>query len=248
MTTDVVIPQRFHGPPRSGNGGYTAGLLAQALAGVGGPPVAVSLRVPPPLDTPLSVTREEGSAVLADGDVVVATAEIVGVDLAVVPPVGPEAALAASAGYPGLRSHPFPTCFACGTERPDGLRIFPGPVTGSDGDGPIVVAAPWTPAAELADPASGGDGERVDAPVAWAALDCVGGWAGDQTDRLMVLGRMTAELDALPVAGEPHVVMGRRTGGEGRKTWTEATLYDADGRIVGRAAHVWIAVDPRAFD
>ena len=38
-------------------------------------------------------------------------------------------------GVPGLTSHPFPTCFACGTDREpgDGLRIFPGPVAGRAG-------------------------------------------------------------------------------------------------------------------
>ena len=81
----------------------------------------------------------------------------------------------------------------------------------------------------------------------WAALDCVGGWAGDLTERLMVLGRMTAEIDALPAIGEEHVSSGGARGAEGRKTFTATTLYDADGRVVGAGEHVWIAVDPGAF-
>ena len=56
----------------------------------------------------------------------------------------------------------------------------------------------------------------------WAALDCLGGWAGDLTERLMVLGRMTAVVDDLPVIGEPHVVTGEHRGDEGRKTFTAA--------------------------
>jgi hypothetical protein len=58
---------------------------------------------------------------------------------------------------------------------------------------------------------------------------------------------MTAQLDALPVVGEPHVVVGSALGSEGRKTFTASTLYDSDGRIVARAQHVWISVDPAAF-
>jgi hypothetical protein len=42
--------------------------------------------------------------------------------------------------------------------------------------------------------------------------------------------------------------MGERRGSEGRKTFTASTLHDADGRIVGRAEHVWVAVDPALFD
>jgi hypothetical protein len=55
-------------------------------------------------------------------------------------------------------------------------------------------------------------------------------------------------VDALPVVGEPHVVMGEARGQEGRKTFTASTLYDSDGRIVARAAHVWVAVDPDSFN
>jgi hypothetical protein len=49
------------------------------------------------------------------------------------------------------------------------------------------------------------------------------------------------------MVGEPHVVMGTAHRSEGRKTFTASTLYDSDGRIVARARHVWIAVDPAAF-
>ncbi len=100
----------------------------------------------------------------------------------------------------------------------------------------------------------GADYHEYDDPTArtclaatWSALDCVGGWAGDLTERLMVLGQMTAIVDDLPVQGERHVVTGEHRGTEGRKTFTATTLHDADGRIVGRAEHVWLAVDPAHF-
>ena len=63
----------------------------------------------------------------------------------------------------------------------------------------------------------------------------------------MVLGRMTAVVDTLPVIGEEHVVVGERRGSEGRKTFTASSLHDSDGRIVGRAEHTWVAVDAARF-
>ena len=63
----------------------------------------------------------------------------------------------------------------------------------------------------------------------------------------MVLAGMTAHVDTLPVIGEEHVLVGLACGREGRKTFTASTLYDADGRVVARAEHVWVAIDPTAF-
>ena len=63
----------------------------------------------------------------------------------------------------------------------------------------------------------------------------------------MVLGRMTARHRHLPVIGEHHVVVGEGRGSDGRKTFTASTLYDADGRVVATAEHIWIAVDPAVF-
>jgi hypothetical protein len=63
----------------------------------------------------------------------------------------------------------------------------------------------------------------------------------------MVLVRMTARLDALPLIGEEHVVVGMGRGNDGRKTFTSSTMYDADGRVVATAEHLWVAVDPAAF-
>ena len=246
--TELIVPRRYCGPPDSGNGGWTAGSLAAlhpALRAAGEPAaIEVSLRRPPPLDTPLLVAEEDGLTSATSDGVVVATARRAESEPPYVEPVAPDAARAAEASYPGLAFHPFPTCFACGTDREegDGLRIWPGPVGGGR------VAATWTPDPSLAqDGRAEEDDARVSVPATWASLDCVGGWAGDLTERLMVLGRMTARIDSLPVIGEEHVVVGEALGHEGRKTFTAATLHDADGRVVATARHVWIAVDPAAF-
>lgn len=248
----LVVPRRFRGPPDSGNGGWTAGALATHLTREGPdgraaerPTVEVSLRRPPPLDTVLRLSEDAGSTSARADGTVVATARRFEGTLSSIEAVSFDEARAAEPAYPGHVFHPFPSCFACGTDREegDGLRIFPGAV--SQGR----VAATWCPHPSLSEDwhtyvdASA----RASVAATWAALDCVGGWAGDLTDRLMVLGRMTARVESLPVIGEEHVVVGARRGGEGRKTFTAATLYDSTGRAVATAEHVWIAVDPAAF-
>ena len=253
--TELIVPQRFCGPPDSGNGGWTAGALAALdSADCPGdrseswPTLEVSLRQPPPLDTPMHVTEEAGTFTASFGGAAIATAHRVGRELIEVEPVDPATATVATSSYAGHAFHPFPTCFACGTarEEADGLRIFPGPVATEAGDR---VAAPWTPHPSLAEDwhTYVDEARRVSVASTWAALDCIGGWAGDLGERLMVLGRMTARVDTLPVVGEPHVVVGEGRGRDGRKTFTPSTLYDADGRVVATAEHTWIAVDPAAF-
>ena len=262
--TDLIIPSRFRGPPSSGNGGYSAGAIA-AYAGDecpadharAWPSVTVSLLAPPPLEVPMTIGPADQGGVVAsyDGQPVLSARcghdEVTDVD-----PVPPEETRAAMASYSGLTGHPFPTCFSCGTGREpgDGLRIFPGRVSdraGEDGEPPRArVAATWTPDRTVAEDfhAYADEQPRASLPVTWAALDCVGGWAGDLEERLMVLARMTVRLDSLPVIGEEHVLVGLDRGNDGRKTWTSSTMYDADGRIVASAEHLWIAVDPAAFD
>jgi hypothetical protein len=105
-----------------------------------------------------------------------------------------------------------------------------------------VVATTWRPDRSLA-----ADTGAVRPGMVWAALDCPGGWSADLVGRPLVLGRMTATVDALPAVGEPCVVVGRIDGAEGRKTFTTSTAYDGDGRVLGRAEATWIAVDPEAL-
>lgn len=262
--TDLVVPSRFRGPAKSGNGGYTAGSLAERLCDGGtgaedanGPlTVEVTLRRPPPLDVAMTVrclpaddpADDTGDplTVLLHGDVRVAEAHTVARDLVTVEEVAAETAADAMRHYAGLRRHPFATCFACGPDRAegDGLRIFPGPA------GEDTVASLWRPHESLAVSSDLLDGglQRVGVGTTWAALDCIGGWSDDLEGRPMVLGRMTARVDALPVVGEQHVVVGRRLAVDGRKTFTASTLYDSDGRVVASAEHVWLTVDPAAFN
>jgi hypothetical protein len=252
VTSDLIVPSRFRGPARSGNGGWTCGALAELVEACPTdhaqrwPTVEVTLRKPPPLDVSITVVADATTAVCEVAGATTVTRRITRVAA-----VGVEEAAAAEAAYPGLRQHPFPTCFSCGPGRDegDGLRIFPGLVRDSEA-GRQRVAATWTPHPSVAEDFHTYVGPRVRAavPVTWAALDCIGGWAGDLEERPMVLGRMTTAVESLPVVGERHVVVGELLGADGRKTFTAATLYDSDGTALAAAEHVWITVDPAAFN
>ena len=103
------------------------------------------------------------------------------------------------------------------------------------GDGRSACA--WIPHASLA------DADGVVAPeFVWASLDCPGAWTVDLEGRPLVLGRLTAQVHALPHVGEPCVVVGRLLGAEGRKVWTTTTTYGSSGRELGRAHATWVAI------
>ncbi|WP_270886730.1 hypothetical protein [Pedococcus sp. 5OH_020] len=227
-----VVPLRFCGPPASGNGGWVSGHLSRLVTTtVALPAVTVRLRTPPPLERELAVQARDAVVHLLDGEQLVAQgAPAAALPGPTVPPVPFTEAQLAGSGYEGLASHPFPTCFSCGTARAarDGLRQQPGRVAGGGGE----YASAWVPA------------DDVDTETVWAALDCPGGWASGIAGRAMVLGTMTAQLWALPTPGEPHVVMAWERGHEGRKHYSATALYGADGRLVAQAEATWVAVDP----
>ena len=218
----MEISRRFNGPPGSGNGGWSAGLFAAAAgARVGGPALEVTLRVPPPLETGL--TYAEGS--VFDGETLVATVTEAAGEIPAVGAVGLATAEVAAESYPGFTRHPFPTCYVCGPERSDGLRIFSGPLP--DGR----TAAPWVVPAE------------VDLPVVWAALDCPGGWTALRHGRTYVLGRIAVSADALPEPGSACVVVGEATEFSGRKAMVLSTVYAPDGTKIAAARATWIATN-----
>ena len=147
MVTTLRIDSRFRGPPTSGNGGYVAGMLAEAL---GGSDCQVTLRKPPPLDRDLELRSDGVDRSLWDGDELIAVAKPAVIKVEPPPPPDLIAAEAASARFAGHAVHIFPGCFVCGPERivGDGLRIFAGPL------GSTMVTAPWQPSSDLCD----GDG------------------------------------------------------------------------------------------
>ena len=127
----------------------------------------------------------------------------------------------------------------CGISRGpgDGLRIFPGPVTGR-----ALWAAPWTPDPSITD-ASG----RVRPEVVWAALDCPSGIAAAEAAGLgqeapILLGRMTARLAALPALGGECRVIAWPAGRDGRKLTAGSALLGPGGEVLAVARAVWLAV------
>jgi hypothetical protein len=232
MSESFVVPARFCGPPMSGNGGWTSGHLAQLVDGaLDGGAVTVRLRTPPPLDTEMAVSRgDDGTVEVWDGQILVAQAFAAEpLDSTEVPaPVTHEQALEAGPTYEGLRSHPFPTCFVCGTGRdPDDALCLH---TGLLAEDTTLRAAAWTP--------------RESTPeLVWAALDCPGGWACGIAEREIVLATMTASIRDLPIAGDPHVVLAWPRGQDVRKFYSGTCLYAADGRLLAQADAVWISVN-----
>jgi hypothetical protein len=227
----LIVPRRFCGPPDSGNGGYTCGLLAQELGGV----VECTLRMPVPMDVPLEFARrDDGGVLLYERKVVV---EGKGATIALTPPapVSVQAATEAMTSSPALDArHPFPTCFVCGPKRGpgDGLRIFPAPV--KDG----VYTAAWLPASEF------GDSKGLLRPeFLWAAMDCPTGFAaGFPSAGTLVTGRLAVQQLKSIRTGIACVLMSWPLGIEGRKHFSAACLYQ-DDKLCAVARATWIKIE-----
>jgi hypothetical protein len=220
----VIVPARFNGPPDSGNGGYTCGLVAAEL-GAGG--AEVSLRAPPPLETELTVERDGDVVRVSDGDTVVAEGRPADVDVGALPEpvdVGLAEATVAAGKDRWTTEHPFPTCFVCGPQRKDGLDIYPVELDER-------WVATWTP---------------EEPGMAWAALDCPTSAPvmNPDKDPPIVLARLAAAIDQEPALGEPHVLVSWELEREGRKREAACALFDADGRALARSRALWIELRP----
>ena len=226
----LLIPSRFNGPPGSGNGGYTCGLVA-AVVGEG---AEVTLRRPPPLDTPLAVSVVDGVTLVHHGDVLIAEGRAVAWNLAVPPPPTMDQAADASTRYVGFDRHEFPTCFTCGPDRSDGLGIWPGRVAGSQ-----MVASPWA----APDGVAATDGNLA-AEIVWAALDCPGAWvsARDMSVEPIVLGRMAARIAAPLAVDGSYLSYAWSLGEDGRKSYAGTAIADEAGRVLAYARQTWIAI------
>jgi hypothetical protein len=227
----MLVARRFCGPPDSGNGGYTAGLLSTSL----GPSVEVTLRHPPPLERELSVTLDGEHARLLDGELLIAEARPAVVDVTAPSPPSFERATELSHRYVGHARHHFPTCFVCGPKRAvgDGLRIFPGSETPEE-----PVAAPLVPDASL-----GAAHGELPPEIVWAALDCIGYFGVGAPDYpTALLGRMAVELVSPVRVGEKCVVVGWSLGRDGRKLHAGTALFGQDGTLRGRARQTWIVL------
>jgi hypothetical protein len=232
----VTVPSRFNGPPSSGNGGYTCGVLASFIDG----PAAVSLRRPVPLDRPLEVRHEDDGKAYAFAD-----------EELVVEAVPTSPLLAWDGGLPSLAearaardrydaplTGEFADCFVCGLSRPDGLKVYTGPVDGDD-----LVAAPWTAANWTADQ----DGAVLPEFV-WAALDCPAYFAlHGKGKQVSYLARQQVDILAPLRSDVEYVVVGRPLERSGRKGLAAAAILDADGVVLAHGECLFVVPRGQGF-
>ena len=230
MAHPLTVPAQFNGPLQSGNGVYSAGLLASFLD----EPVEVTLRSPVPLDRELEVVgRDDGSIeLLADGELIAEAREVGGLDLEIPEPVSLKEARRAMAGYRGMTEGEFSRCFVCGKAREDSFGVFAGEV-----DGRRAVASTWVP------PTWGEGGTGHVAPeLIWAALDCPAYFATHIEGELStaMLARMTGHVVAPVATGVEYVVAAWPIEIDGRKQHAGSALFSADGELLAAARALMI--------
>lgn len=233
MSESIRIASRFNGPRGSGNGGYSAGLVAGLLGGE----AEVNLRRPVPLDTELQVVRDGDDEVrVLDGDSLVAEGRRAALDIDVPSPVSLSEARRAAERFPGPPDEIFSRCFVCGKEREDSFGVFAGAVEGRP-----LVATPWTPPAWTADSSAGVSAEHV-----WAALDCPTYFAAymDEEPAVSFLVQFTARVTAGVPADTEHVVIAWPIEVEGRKRRAGSAVLSADGKTLAAASA--LLVEPKA--
>ncbi len=233
MARSLSIPGRFNGPLESGNGGYSAGVVAGFLEGA----AEVTLRRPVPLDTPLDVVREnDGSVRVLDGEALVVEARSApGLEVEVPAPVSLSEARLAATRYRAPSDGLFSRCFVCGRAREDAFGVFAGAVEGRE-----LVASPWTPPSWTADETG-----HVLPEFVWAVLDCPTYFALYTEGELpmSVLAQLTARIDAPVIAGEEHVVIAWPIAGDGRKHHAGSAVLSRGGETLAVARA--LLIEPR---
>ena len=228
--TQAVISHRYNGPPQSGNGGYSCGLLAAHVSG----PARVRLHVPPPLDTPLRIEYGgDGDVAMYDGETLVGTGVPAPLSLDIPDAPSLAAASAAMAGYICRDEHAFPTCFVCGPDRPadDGLGLYPGPVNDN-----TLLACTWEPRDDMLD-----DAGNVKPEIIWAALDCPGYFAAMEGElRPALLGELLGEIRGDIPGSAPLIVYSWPLGQDGRKYYGGTAIANTDGEVLACSHSTWI--------
>jgi hypothetical protein len=233
VAESLRIPSRFNGPRGSGNGGYSAGVVAGLLGGA----AEVSLRRPVPLDAGLQVVRDGGEVRVLDGDALVVEGRASEVDVELPAPVSLEEARLAAQRYRGSTENIFSRCFVCGKAREDSFEVFAGPVEGRS-----LVASPWIPPAWSADPSG-----RVRPEFVWAALDCPTYFAAymGEEGAVSVLARFSVRIEAAadirPDA--EHIVIAWPIETDGRKRHAASALLSSEGQTLAVASA--LLVEPR---
>jgi hypothetical protein len=230
----IRIDSNHNGPPDSGHGGVTAGRIAELIDAAR---AAVRLHAPIPLETPMIPAHQpDGRIEVRAGASLVATARPLDhrLDIAGFEPLPDELVARAEQAWSRQHggSHPFPTCFGCGPDRPagDGLRLRPGPVAGHG-----LHATRWLP---------GCSGE-VPPWLVWAALDCASAGAAMEataSGEVVVTGELAVEIRHPLDGGATWALVSRRARQSGRKVITETALVDAGGSPWAVAVATWFRI------
>jgi hypothetical protein len=235
VVATIVVPAWFQGPTGCGQGGWTAGKVAEAV----GTPVTVRLRAPVPLEAGLVVTGSaEAGWRVRHGDHVVLEAQRWDPD----PPPGRAVPLGAArlarSRFPvAPEDHPVPHCFSCGLQ-PDGMQVHAGPL----GEAPERFATDWTAPAWAART----DG-TVDPAALWAALDCTAAWyvCCYPAYRPAVTAQYAVQVARPVTVGERLALVAghgdRPAGWDGRKREAVSWAFDEAGRTVAAARSLWVA-------
>lgn len=100
------------------------------------------------------------------------------------------------------------------------------------------MAATWEPDTTVAHP----DGV-VPPEIVWAALDCPSGFPYIQPEGIVVLGRYAVKHIAPVRRDDPYILLGWRTGIDGRKLNSASALYMADGELCAVARATWVQIE-----
>ena len=260
-TQIIQLPQRFRGPPASGNGGIATGLIACIGEKILGKPIqGVSSRLlrPIPLASPMTFTSritepDTASISIGDSDGPALTGwASTGTSTAVMPNET-VALLASNAALTKEKkdrfenhveqlnpsSSDFAGCFVCGPEAEFGLRLRPRPVTDE------ISWLSWDPGERWT------DNNRLALLPAIASLDCTAAIGFHREGHLTqqesaLLGSFDATIIEKPparIAGNLRLVARTRSR-DRRKIFTDIGLFSATGQpyILGLAT--WIVVTP----
>ncbi len=233
---EIVIDEHFVGPPGITLGSYIGGRAADYLESDA---VSVSRQAPAPMGRPIRVDSESDRVRFFDRDTLLIEAQPATLDLALPEPI--DLADAKRASLRHIKEMPYPDCFGCGSNRSDdsGLHLRSGPVAERN-----MVAIDWLPRPQAVGAA---EDEAVSPLMTWAALECPLARAlelpGMKTpDELIVLGRMTARIDASPRVGHEHFFMAWPLERAGRRLEIAGTLHDSEGALLAAAALTFVVL------
>jgi hypothetical protein len=233
-SSSVVIPARWNGPRRYGNGGYSAGVFARDF----GRSARVVLRRPVPLNRTLHIVAEGAESRVYSRRRLIAEVAEWHDATPLTPPLRPslDAAEDAATRHPwtGVR-HALSDCAICSPNRRDGLGVVPGVLA----DAPEMLAAPFHTDFRIADPLAP---DIVSPEFVWAALDCPSFPAADLVaGRVRLLGTIAVNRLRDVFVGESLVVVSWALGAGTRSVRTASALLGPDGELIASAENVWVA-------